>query len=157
MPGDVGRPQLVGVSHLGISVANIDRSLRFYCDVLGALLVRPPYSGDSRSFSGRIAVVGLGAHGLDLFEHAANSGERFEPARTGLDHIGLTAESNEELQAWASWLDARDVRRSPIREIENVGAMFDFVDPDGIQLEFIFVDLEKVARSAFAAGLPDRS
>ena len=157
MPGDVGRPHLVGVSHLGISIADLDRSLRFYCDVLGAAVVRAPYSGDSPSFSGRMAVVALGPHGLDLFEHAANSGEQFEPARTGLDHIGLTAESNEELQAWASWLDAGDVRRSPIREVENVGAMFDFVDPDGIQLEFFFLDLEKVAQSAFAAGLPDRS
>jgi hypothetical protein len=36
--------------------------------------------------------------------------------------------------------------------------MFDFVDPDGIQLEFFFLDLEKVAQSAFAPpSLPDRS
>jgi hypothetical protein len=28
------------------------------------------------------------------------------------------------------------------------GAMLDFVDPDGIQLEFIFIDLEKLQRPA---------
>jgi len=104
-----------------------------------------------------MAVVALGLHGLDLFEHAANSGGHFEPARTGLDHIGLAAQSAEELQAWASWLDACNVPHSPIREIEDVGAIFDSVDPDGIQLEFFFLDLGKLPQSASAGAMPDQS
>jgi glyoxylase I family protein len=103
-----------------------------------------------------MAVVALGPHGLDLFEHAANSGEHFDPARTGLDHIGLTAQSTEELQAWASWLDACNVPHSAIRQVENVGRIFDFVDPDGIQLEFFFLDLGKLAQSAFSGAMPDQ-
>ena len=95
-----------------------------------------------------MAVVALGLHGLDLFEHAA---------RTGLDHIGLTAPSAEELRAWASWLDACDVSHSSIREIEDVGAIFDFVDPDGIQLEFFFLDLAKLSQSASSGATPDQS
>jgi hypothetical protein len=49
-----------------------------------------------------MAIVAFEALGLDLFEHADNGGERFEPEHTGLDHLALAAESLEELQRWAS-------------------------------------------------------
>ncbi|WP_156623087.1 VOC family protein [Mycobacterium sp. 1164966.3] len=39
------RPRLAGLHHLGISVTNLDRSLRFYCDVVGANLLVPPNRG----------------------------------------------------------------------------------------------------------------
>jgi glyoxylase I family protein len=57
--------------HLGFSVTDLDRSIKFYCDVLGAALVRAPCDGDSPSFSGPLAFVTLGSNGLDLYEHAA--------------------------------------------------------------------------------------
>jgi len=93
-----------------------------------------------------MAIVAFGAQGLDLFEHADNEGEQFVPERTGLDHLALAAESLEQLQGWASWLDAHHVPHSEIRDVLDIGAMLDFVDPDGIQLEFIFIDLEKLQR-----------
>jgi hypothetical protein len=31
---------------------------------------------------------------------------------------------------------SRDVPRAPIREVVDIGAIFDLVDPDGIELEF---------------------
>jgi len=69
---------------MGFSVRNLDRSIRFYCDVLGAVLFREPYNGDGPSFSGRMVIVGLGTLGVDLIEHAGNQGESFEPAPYGL-------------------------------------------------------------------------
>jgi glyoxylase I family protein len=126
-------------------VARLEPSIRFYCDVLGATVVRKPFSGDRASFAGRMAILALGTHILDLFEHEANGGERFDPARTGLDHIGLNAGSREELHAWANWLDGLNVARSPIREVDgDLGCLFDFRDPDGIQLEFLFIDAAKL-------------
>jgi len=48
----------------------------------------------------------------------------------------------DELRAWASWLDASGVARSEVREVAGgLGKMFDFVDPDGIQIEFIHLNL----------------
>jgi len=132
------------MSHLGFSVTNLDRSIKFYCDALGAVLVREPSEGDRPAFSGRMALVMLGSNGLDLYEHVGNEAERFVPARTGLDHLALVAESFEQLRAWADWLDACEVPRSEIRDV-GVGAMFDFVDPDGIQIEFCFTDQAKLA------------
>jgi glyoxylase I family protein len=65
----------------------LDRSIAWYCDVLGAVVAREPFPGDRASFSGRMAVLLVGPLILDLYEHAANGGERFDPAGTGLDHL----------------------------------------------------------------------
>jgi glyoxylase I family protein len=112
--------------------------------------MREPYNGDSSAFAGRMALVLLGTVGLDLFEHAANAGHAFAPDRTGLDHLALAAASLDELNAWASRLDSHGVTRSPIRETDAFGSMFDFRDPDGIQLEFFFLDLDAFMSSAQA-------
>jgi glyoxylase I family protein len=154
---EVEHPRIGGAHHLGFSVRDLDRSIRFYCDVLGADLIRPPYAGDSSAFAGRMAIVGLGVTGLDLFEHAANAGQRFDPQCTGLDHLGFAADSVQDLEQWASWLDACGILHSGVREIvpgdtgANVsaphGAMLDFVDPDGIQLEFLFLDSAKIQQA----------
>jgi glyoxylase I family protein len=79
---------------------------------------------------------------VDLNQLDANDGARFDVTRTGIDHLGLTASSRESLEDWATWLDEHDVRRYAIREMPApvVGAMFDFVDPDGIPFEFSFVE-----------------
>jgi len=79
---------------------------------------------------------------VDLNQFHANDGTPFDVTRTGLDHLGLTATSRESLDDWARWLDAHDVPRSAIRDTPAplVGAMFDFVDPDGIQFEFSFLE-----------------
>ena len=101
--------------------------------------------------------MALGAQGLDLFEHADNRGERFVPEHTGLAHLALAAESLVELQWWASWLDAHEVARSETREVHDIGAMLVFVDPNGVQLEFIFIDLEKLQRNLTAHQREGRS
>jgi glyoxylase I family protein len=145
--GDSTRPRLAGLHHFGISVANVERSIRFYCDVLGAdvLMADTPEGEDLRRFPGRAAILSLGGHVFDLCEHSSNAGERFDPVRTGLDHFALEAQSLDDLRAWASWLDTSGVARSEIRKVAgDLGTMFDFVDPDGIQMEFIYVDQAKL-------------
>ena len=144
MQTELDRPDPVGLSHLGLSVSNLERSISFYCDVLGATLARTQYDGDSPAFSGRMAVVIIGSLILDLFEHRGNGGGQFDPSRTGLDHLAFVAQSSEELQGWASWLDAHDVALSEMRDAQGVGTMFDLADPDGIQLELLFLDPEKL-------------
>jgi len=124
----------VELDHFGVSVTDLRRSLDFYCHVLGAVVVLPPHAVDEFNF--RRAVVFLnGSTGIDLNEHAANSGETFDPARTGLDHLGFSVSSHEELVAWAAHLDANGVTRSPLRNVDGVGEAIDFRDPDGMQLE----------------------
>jgi glyoxylase I family protein len=145
---DNGRPRLAGLHHLGISVANLERSMRFYRDVVGADVLVAPNDGTSPSFIGRMAILSLGGRIFDICEHSRNDGERFDPVHTGLDHLALEAESLDELQAWATWLDTCGVARSQVREVAGLGKMFDFVDPDGIQLEFMYLDLDLALATA---------
>jgi glyoxylase I family protein len=146
MTQELGRPRQSGLSHLGLSVTDLDRTVAWYRDVLGAVVAREPYAGDRPSFSGRMAVLQIGPHILDLYQHAANGGETFGPARTGLDHFAFRADSYADLEQWARWLDTKGVKRSEIREVTGgLGGLFDFVDPDGLQIEFLFLDTAKIA------------
>ena len=43
-------------------------------------------------------------------------------------------------------------QNSGVRDVAGVGGMIFFADPDGIALEFLFVDLEKLSQGAFAPG-----
>jgi len=151
MPDTADRPPQSGVGHLGLSVTDLDRSIGFYCDVLGAILVQPPFPGFSPAFSGRQAIVMLGSMGVDLYEHDRNEGEEFDPARTGLDHVAFVASSLAELGSWAAWLDNQGVARSELRDASGFGTMFDFVDPDGIQLEVFFFDQATAASTSMGS------
>ena len=112
--------------------------------MLGGQVDREPNPGDSTDFAGQMALVRFGSIGLDLFEHGANQREMFTPTRTGLDHVAFSTSSIDELERWAARLDAMAVSRSPIRNADGVVTMFDFCDPDGIQLEIVFLDLERL-------------
>jgi glyoxylase I family protein len=127
-------PSTTAFDHYGISVTDLRRSLDFYCGVLGAVVILAPTRVEEFGFH-RAVVVLNDSMGIDLNEHAMNSGERFEPSRTGLDHLAFSVASYDALEAWAAYLDAKSVARSPIRKLAGVGEAFDFCDPDGIQLE----------------------
>jgi len=127
-------PSIIEFDHFGISVSDLSRSLDFYCSVLGAVLLSS--SRPVEDFHFRRAVVAFkGSWVVDLNEHEANSGERFDPSRTGLDHLAFNVPSNDALVAWIDHLDAQGVTHSPIRNIDGVGEAFDFCDPDGVQIE----------------------
>jgi glyoxylase I family protein len=128
-------PSIAKLDHFGISVTDLSRSLAFYCDVLGVIVLIPPHTDEKFNF--RRAVVMLdGPMGLDINEHTTNSGEPFDPARTGLDHLAFGVPSYEVLVEWANHLDAQGVTHSPIRNLAGFGETFDFRDPDGVQIEF---------------------
>jgi glyoxylase I family protein len=137
---DSSSPAPLHLHHFGISVTDLDRSLEFYCGVLGAAVVLPPNAADN--FDGRRAVLMLSnGMGLDVNEFATNAGDAFDASRSGLDHLAFAANSSEGLAAWAARLDEYGVVHSPIRTIAGIGVrIFDFRDPDGIQLEFVHMD-----------------
>jgi glyoxylase I family protein len=114
--------------------------MEFYCKVLGAAVVLSADAADN--FNGRRAIVMLSDQmGFDMNEFAANVGNAFDPACTGLDHLAFAADSSDALEAWAARLDKHGVDHSPIHEIPGIGVhILHFRDPDGIQLEFVHMD-----------------
>ena len=74
---------------------------------------------------------------VEFQQHEANQGELFDPARTGLDHLGLKVASREELDGWQQHFAEHGVEFTPVVEREY-GAVLTFRDPDGRQLEMFY-------------------
>ncbi len=120
-------PDFAGIDHASLSVTDLDRSERFYTDVLG--LFRLADFGTVRILLHRPT-----SFVLALVRHDAAYGERFTELHTGLDHLGFGVSSREELVAWERRLQVLGVEHTPIRDME-FGAHLNFRDPDHIALE----------------------
>jgi catechol 2,3-dioxygenase-like lactoylglutathione lyase family enzyme len=95
---------LEGIEHVGLSVSDLDRSIAFYCGLLGLKLARKlEFPSDSRigeingmpSSSARIAHLESGKAMLELFEYVEPRGKPIpagaRQADNGYIHIGLTS------------------------------------------------------------------
>ena len=120
-------PELDGIGHATLSVTDLDRSERFYTEVLG--LFRLADFGTVR-----ILVHRPTSFLLALAHHDAAYGGPFTELHTGLDHLGFAVASRDELVAWERHLEELGVEYTPIRDME-FGAHLNFRDPDNIALE----------------------
>ncbi len=74
---------------------------------------------------------------IEFQQHDANRGERFDPTRTGFDHMGFKVDSRDELEAWQAHFERLGVRHTPIVD-RDYGSVLTFKDPDGIQFEMFY-------------------
>ncbi|MFB4271910.1 VOC family protein [Nonomuraea sp. GTA35] len=145
-----------GVWHFSFTVADLDRSVAFYRDLLGFTLVhRQEQDNDyTRRLVGypdavlRVAQLavpgqprGLSTHDLELVEYVQPRGEARDPARhlPGAAHLALTV---EDARAEHTRLAAAGVRFvNPPEEItagvNKGGYACYFLDPDEITLELV--------------------
>ncbi|MGI5228116.1 VOC family protein [Actinoallomurus sp. CA-142502] len=145
-----------GVWHFSFTVADLDRSVAFYRDLLGFTLVhRQDQDNDyTRRLVGypdavlRVAQLavpgqprGVSSHDLELVEYVRPRGAPRDPARhlPGAAHMALTV---EDARAEYTRLSAAGVRFvSPPNEItagvNAGGAACYFLDPDDITLELV--------------------
>ncbi|MDQ1711756.1 MAG: glyoxylase family protein [Frankiaceae bacterium] len=124
-------PDFTGVSHVGLSVTDLDRSVAWYTDVLGFVLVMPTDAPGLRRML--LAHPGSGLM-VGLSQHEAGTGTAFDERATGLDHLSLAVNDREELVRWAEHLAAKGVTASPIEDA-FYGNVLVLRDPDNIQLE----------------------
>ena len=122
-----------GFTHVSLSVSDLDRSRRFYHEVLGLPVLADTFEGTA--FAGREVMVSVGRSGLCLQEHRSIAGSMFEPSRTGLDHLAFAVSSLEELEGWAQRLMVAGVPHSGVKPLPGFGYVIELRDPDGIQLE----------------------
>ncbi|MDZ5663370.1 VOC family protein [Nocardioides sp. S-58] len=115
------------MDHASLSVNDLDRSEHFYTSVLG--LIRLANFGTVRILLHRPT-----SFLLALVRHEDAPGDRFTELNTGLDHLGFSVSSRDQLMAWERRLDDLGVEYTPIRDME-FGAHLNFRDPDHIALE----------------------
>jgi len=119
-----------GVAHISLTVTDLERSKDWYAKLLGWEEVMAGESGGVQ-FS-----VGLlpGGQQLALRQHFNGTGDRFDPRRTGLDHLSLGVVSPGELAQWERRFVDLGVSYTPTQDMPY-GHVLNFKDPDGIALE----------------------
>jgi catechol 2,3-dioxygenase-like lactoylglutathione lyase family enzyme len=127
---------LIGLHHLGLTVTDVDRSTRWYRDVLGFAKVGELGGPGQQRRKVFLRHPGFPVR-LGLVEHQAGSRGAFDETTTGLDHLAFTVRDARELEHWARRLEQLGVPFSPAAAALSIpgGLVIVFRDPDNIQLE----------------------
>jgi glyoxylase I family protein len=127
-------PKFAAVSHIDLSVSDVEKSAAWYCDVLGLRRLRRADLDNRIMIVLRHEETGLI---IGLNQHQVQSADRFDEHSPGLDHIGFGVPERGDLDRWQSRLVQAGVEHSPVQDSPSgSGAALVFRDPDNIQLEF---------------------
>ena len=125
-------PEFPSMTHLAVTVTDLDRSIRWYTALFAA---DPVLDEDVAAGNFHHTVYALGGGQLfGLHTHPTTEAERFDEHRVGLDHVAFTCADRAELEAWAVRLEALGVDHAGIVDA-HYGSGLSFRDPDGIALE----------------------
>lgn len=127
------------ISHVRLTVTDIDRSRQFYESVFGwPIAIEMPADADdaTREQFGFLFGGVLYSLGDQLIGLRPVASDRFDENRVGLDHLCLQVESKADLDSAATHLDELGVAHEPIKDIGH-GYILEFRDPDDIALELI--------------------
>ncbi len=142
--------KIIAVDHTGITVTNLERSLAFWCDVLGfELSHRPHQSGELASeITGvpgaeiSIAVLKGYGHKIELLEYLAPPERqhlRPRPCDVGSVHVAFVVDDLDAILnvvAASGWKVAGTPQTLPVGP--NAGKRVVYVrDPDGTTIEFM--------------------
>jgi glyoxylase I family protein len=126
-------PELAGISHIDLTVTDVDRSERFYTDVLGFEVVKRVDGPGFRLTD--MKHPGLAVE-MCVRQPSAGDGSQFDELRPGLDHLSFRVATRAELERWRAHLEQHGVTYTPIVDAPY-GAVLVFRDPDNIQLELM--------------------
>jgi catechol 2,3-dioxygenase len=137
----VGRPSPVRIRKLGhvvIQVRDLERSMKFYTEVLN-------FRVSDRNPEGAVFLTSVGDHHtVALFPSAGEAAETASKGAVRLHHFAMEVGSIDELFEIRSYLQQRGV---PIvfegRHRFGGHTSIEFLDPDGYQLE-LFCDMDQL-------------
>lgn len=128
-------PSISGIHHLSLSVTDLERSVRWYGDVLGfavaARIQRPEFS--------RVRLHQADCDlTITLTCHLNGASDGFDERRTGLDHLAFSVASLAELEDFEQRFAQHAIPNSGIKPTPSgAGAMITCRDPDNVQLELV--------------------
>lgn len=128
-------PFTTGFNHVATLTPDLDRLVRFYEDVFGAVAT---FEMQATSDHPRMIIIDLGGGAsMNIFETTADEiigDRRRQGGRGAIDHYGLAVDSLATLEATRDRLVAAG---ADIGEIQQLGAEWSlfFRDPDGMELE----------------------
>jgi catechol 2,3-dioxygenase-like lactoylglutathione lyase family enzyme len=126
-------PDFPALTHVAITVSDLDRSTRFYRELFGADAVLD--EDEPAGFHHTVFLLG-GGQLFGLHTHPGSEpGGAFDEHRTGLDHVAFACADRVELEAWASRLDELGIQHGGIKDA-HYGSGVSFRDPDNVALEF---------------------
>ena len=124
---------ITGISHVSITVADLDRSKRWYEEVL-EWNCRMEDRSDTTTFAyGTLP----GGTTIVLRVHDEPAETTFDERRVGLDHLSLTATDPNDLSLVDGRLRAAGATFTPTQDAP-FGKILAFRDPDNIALELFF-------------------
>ncbi len=129
-------PAISGVSHVDLTVTDLEASERWYARLLGALRVLDGRN-DTYHFRSRYLLEPTSLFLLGLVQHDTIAEPRFEERRVGLDHLAFAVDTRDGLDEWMAHIEDLGIDYDL-----NEGEQWDVVvlrDPDNIQLEFFLM------------------
>ena len=125
-------PEFPAVTHVALTVTDIERSRPWYEDLIGS----PPVIDEDTGLF-RHAVWLLGGQtlvGLHQFPDL-HGADPFDERTPGLDHVAFACANRAELEQWESKLNELGITNGGIVDA-SYGSGLSFRDPDNIALEF---------------------
>lgn len=121
----MNRPAFRGIRHIALKVRNLEKTRRFYTEVLGYSVEWEPDPANVYLTSGSDNLA------LHQDHNVAEAGS--------LDHLGILVDKPEDVDAWASYLKSRDVqlKQEPRTHRDGARSIY-FHDPDGNLIQLIF-------------------
>ena len=135
-------PSVLGISHVALSVSDIDAAARFWTEVMGfeAFVENPGFR----------LLIHRGVHlAVVVADHESAVTGPFDERRIGLDHLAIAVPDIESLRSWEQRLTTLGVPNSGITETDG-GPHLNLRAPDNLPLELFVMSASMLSSLGLA-------